>query len=264
MQQKRRQLIGLGAGLGLLLAMRAAQAARPAPSPNTLSIAYNDDYAPYSYLENDQVLGILPDLLEPLLAGLPELRIERLGLPWRRVQQEVSQGLADALCTFASEERQRYTVFHKIPVVSLQPHLFFAANSPQRKLIEQITRREELMPLRLVDQNGNQWAEQNLKDFPNLTYVSGHDGVFRSIMVGRGDVHVSLSPVVTRWRIKKLGIAHDQIVSVPAPFIAADVPFHLLVRKTHPRAAEILAHLDLALKKPGFKKLQEDVLRRYV
>ena len=41
--------------------MRAAHSARPAPSPNTLSIAYNDDYAPYSYLENDQVLGIISE-----------------------------------------------------------------------------------------------------------------------------------------------------------------------------------------------------------
>jgi polar amino acid transport system substrate-binding protein len=84
------------------------------------------------------------------------------------------------------------------------------------------------------------------------------------IMAERGDVHVSLSPIVTQWRIKKLGLTPKQIMSRPAPFVAAEVPFHLLVRKTHPRAEEILRQLDKALRKPGAGKMIEDVTRKYL
>ncbi|HYD59884.1 MAG TPA: hypothetical protein VEC35_06000 [Noviherbaspirillum sp.] len=65
-------------------------------------------------------------------------------------------------------------------------------------------------------------------------------------------------------RIRKLGLTPQQIMSRPAPFAAAEVPFHLLVRKTHPRAQEILRQLDNSLRKPGTARMIEDVTRKYL
>lgn len=263
METLRRSVVFAGLGWALAARAQTSPATEQSARTNRLIIAYNDDYAPYSFAEEGQVKGILPDSLGLLLATFPKLEVEHVGLPWRRVQLDVQHGKFDAFCTFASEERQQYILFHKIPVVTLQPHLFFAANSPLRKRIEQVSTRAELMDLRLIDLKGNQWAEQNLKDFPKVEYAPNHDNVYRMIMVGRGDVHVSLSPVVTRWRIKKLGLPVDQMVSVPAPYIAAQVPFHLLVGKQHPRALEILKHVDEMLKKPGMARQIDDIAQRY-
>lgn len=254
----------LRATIGLLLAAGNSSllAARPEPGKR-LVVAFNDDYAPYSYLEHGVISGILPDILTALLRPMPGLAIEHAAMPWRRVQAEVKAGVADAFCTFASEERQQFTYFHQVPVVTLTPHLFFAAGSPMRRMIEGMSRREELMRLRLIDLKGNNWAEENLRDFPQVEYVPGHDAVFRMIMAGRGDVHVSLSPIVTAWRIRKIGLTKDQIMSRPAPFVAAEVPFHLLIRRDHPHARAILAHLDRMLRKPATARLIEDIMRRY-
>lgn len=262
MNAKRRTSLLAALGLGLAatgLPLRAAEA-----RGSRLIIAYNDDYAPYSYAEDGELKGILPDVLGALLAAIPGLEVEKVALPWRRVQAEVKTAWADAFCTYASAERQAFAYFHQVPVVTLQPHLFFAADSPARKKIESISRREELMQLHLIDLKGNNWAEQNLKDFPQVEYVAGLDTVFRMIMAGRGDAHVSLSPIVTQWRIRKLGLTPQQIMSLPAPYVAAEVPFHLLVRKTHPRAEEILDHLDRVLRKPGTVKMIEDVTKKYL
>ncbi|HYD82340.1 MAG TPA: transporter substrate-binding domain-containing protein [Paucimonas sp.] len=264
MNRRRRITLSIGCGLFLAAHGTGILAADASDRTHRLIIAYNDDYAPYSFVEDGAIKGILPDILNALLANMPDLKTESVGLPWRRVQAEVRAGIADALCTFASAERQEFTLFHKVPVVTLQPHLFFAADNPVRKTIEAIVRREELMKLRLVDLKGNNWAEQNLKDFPSIEYVPGHDNVFKMIMARRGDVHVSLSPIVTKWRIKKLGLPPDQIISKPAPFVAAEVPFHLLIRKTHPRAAEILKHLDDMLRKPGTPRLIEEITQQYL
>lgn len=264
MDRQRRSILGAALAVWLAPAIARAQASDAADPARRLIVAYNDDYAPYSFVEDGSIRGILPEVLDKLLETAPELKVESVALPWRRVQAEVKAGLADAFCTFASEERRQYTYFHQVPVVSLQPHLFFAADSPMRKTIEGMTRREDLMRLRLIDLKGNNWAEQNLKDFPQVEYVPGHDDVFRMIMAGRGDAHVSLSPIATAWRIKKIGLTKAQIMSRPAPFVAAEVPFHLLIRKAHPRAEEILRHVDRMLRKPGTARLIEDIIRRYV
>jgi polar amino acid transport system substrate-binding protein len=264
LNRRRRALLLAGAGLPLGAWSTLSQADDTPELAERLIVAYNDDYAPYSYVENGVVKGILPDAINVFLASMPKLKVESVGLPWRRVQAEVRSGVADAMCTFASAERQEFVVFHKVPVVVLQPHLFFAAASPLRETIEGMTRRDELTALRVVDLKGNNWAEQNFKDIPGVTFSHDHDSVFRLIMAGRSDVHVSLSPTVTKWRIKKLGFPPEQILSRPAPFVAAEVPFHLLIRKTHPRGTAILKYLDDALRKPNAARQLEEITRRYI
>jgi polar amino acid transport system substrate-binding protein len=265
MQHLRRSILisSLGLGFGFGANGEPASSTKQASRVNRLIIAYNDDYAPYSFVEENVVKGILPDVLSHLLESVPSLEVQHIGLPWRRVQLEVQNAKSDAFCTFASEERQQYAFFHKVPVVVLQPHLFFAASSPLRKTIERVSTRAELMELRLIDQSGNQWAEQNLKDFPKIEYVPGHDNVFKMILIGRGDVHVSLSPVVTRWRMRKLGLPMNEIMAVPAPYIASQVPFHLLIGKHHPRAAEILKHVDVVLSRAATAKAIERITSRF-
>lgn len=264
MRGQRRLTLQAGLALSLAAAGFPSIANTGSERAKRLMIAYNDDYAPYSYVEKGRLKGILPELLQLLLAPLPNIQTAGVALPWRRVQAETQAGVVDAMCTFASEERKRFTDTHQVPVVTLKPHLFFAADNPLRKTIEGIARREELMKLRLIDLRGNNWAEENLREFPHVEYVPGHDDVFRMIMAGRGDAHVSLSPMVTKYRIRKIGLSSDQIISRPAPYVAAAVPFHLLVRKSHPRAREILAHLDRMLRRPGTARLIEHITRRHL
>ncbi len=258
MDKQRRKTLQLLGASPLLLA-----AATP---PERFVVSYNDDYAPYSYIDSatstSRVLGILPDVLDPILSELNGLVLSNVGLPWRRAQMMVQQGLAEALCTFASDERKQYALFHSVPVVQLQPHLFFNAYHLRRAELERIKARDELKAFYLVDQKGNQWAEQVLKDFPHVEWTPGHDAIFRMVMATRGDVHISLSPIVTKWRLRKLGILQE-IVSIPAPYIAPSVPFHLGIRKDHPRAAEILGHIDEVLRVPATQRRIEDVVRRY-
>ncbi len=76
----------------------------------SLVVAYNHDWAPYSYLsESGNLQGILPHLTDRLIeeanAGL---KVTKVGLPWNRVQQTVLRNQADAFITFASEERLQF------------------------------------------------------------------------------------------------------------------------------------------------------------
>jgi polar amino acid transport system substrate-binding protein len=231
--------------------------------PSKLILVYDESYAPYSYLENGEVKGIMPAILELLLGKTAGIQLEHKARPWRRAQAEVKSGIADAMCTFASTERQEFALSSSHPIVVLKPHLFYTADSPARKIIEKATTREELLGLEVLDQDGNQWARQNLKDFPKLHFAPTIDSVIRMLAIGRADLYISLSPIVTRWSIKKLGLTNTTILSKPASFIASDVPFSLLVRKDYPHAKELLKIFDDAFQQPGAAAAVEKIFLKY-
>ncbi|MBB5205953.1 polar amino acid transport system substrate-binding protein [Inhella inkyongensis] len=228
-----------------------------------LRLSVNEDYAPYSYVDQGRVLGVIPDALALVLAqALPNLKLAPLGLPWRRAQAVVQNGEADALCTFASDERRSYAEFGQQPLVTLEPHLFFRADHPRRDELSSLRERTQLKAFHLVDQRGNQWAETQFADFPQVEWVGGHDAIYRMVLAKRGDVHVALSPLVTQWRLRKLGLQAG-IISVPAPYVAPAVPFHLGIRRSLPQAQEWLAAIDAQLALPRLRKQIRGIERRY-
>jgi len=255
----RRRILRASVALGLTVLATPART----QIPHRLIFAYDEDYAPYSYLEAGVMKGIMPDLLDVVMSAAGGPKLEHVGRPWRRAQAEVKAGTADAMVTFASEERRGYALPSKTPVVLLQPHMFYMADSPARATIEKATRPEDLFALRLLDLQGNQWAEQNLRIFPNISFVTALNNVFQMLQLGRGDLHISLSPVISRWRIRKLGLPGEKILSRPAAFVASDVPFSLLIRKTHPQAAELLALFEEGLRRPGVAPAIAQIYRRY-
>lgn len=244
------------AALGLALPVRALEG-------GLLRVSYNEDYAPYSFVEapGAAVQGVLPQAIERLTAALG-LRTEALGLPWRRAQMAVQSAEADAICTFASEERRAYALFGTQPVVTLEPHLFFRADHPRRRELEQLNERAVLRTFHLVDQRGNQWGESQFGDFPQVSWVGGHDAIYRMVLAGRVDLHVALSPLVTQWRLRKLGLQAG-VVSVPAPYVAPAVPFHLGIRRSHPQAEAWIHAIDTQLALPAQRQQIRAIEQQY-
>ena len=69
-------------------------------------IAYNQDRAPFSYLDSEgNVQGILPKLREELARESSIAELKAVGLPWDRVSDAVRHGAASAFITYASRER---------------------------------------------------------------------------------------------------------------------------------------------------------------
>lgn len=250
----------------LMQLLGAAPFLMGAAKPERLIVCYNDDFAPYSYIDREHggsaVLGIEPGILDPILHGVAGLAHSNLGLPWRRAQEMVRQGEADALCTFASAERQEYLRFNTVPVCVVRPHLFFSVDHPQRHALERLKSRDALKAFHLVDLKGNQWAEENLADFPRVEWAPSLDAVFRMVISRRRDAHLSTSPLMTKWRIRKLGLGR-QYLAVPAPYMGADVQLHFGVRLQHPRRDEILALLDAELHSRVQQRRIEAIFKRY-
>ncbi len=73
-------------------------------------IAYNQDWAPFSYIDSEgNVQGILPRLMEELSRESNISELKAVGLPWDRVSHAVKHGAASAFITFASHERLEFS-----------------------------------------------------------------------------------------------------------------------------------------------------------
>ena len=69
-------------------------------------IAYNQDWAPFSYIDSEgNVQGILLRLMEELARESSIAELKAVGLPWDRVSHAVRHGAASAFITFASREQ---------------------------------------------------------------------------------------------------------------------------------------------------------------
>ena len=91
--------------LQLALAVLLLAVSRQATSEPYI-IAYNHDWAPFSYIDSEgNVQGILPRLMEELSRESSIAELEAVGLPWDRVSHAVRHGAASAFITFASRER---------------------------------------------------------------------------------------------------------------------------------------------------------------
>jgi polar amino acid transport system substrate-binding protein len=107
----RRTLLNAGAAsLGLGVAGIGHAAAE-------LRIAYFNDFAPVSYLENGVMKGVLVDTFDDVLGKRLALPVHHDGLPWVRAQDQVKDGGEDAFCTTRTDARAEYANFGTEPVL---------------------------------------------------------------------------------------------------------------------------------------------------
>lgn len=77
--------------MALVLCPVALSAATP------VTILTDDAYPPYSYMQNQQAVGIYPDILRAALARMPNYALTLRPLPWRRALAQIEAGTALAV-----------------------------------------------------------------------------------------------------------------------------------------------------------------------
>lgn len=77
----------------LMLALPLGVAAQPRP----VTIAIDEAYPPYSFVEQDRVAGLYVQLMHKVMQALPGWELHLVGRPWVRALQEAEQGTVDAV-----------------------------------------------------------------------------------------------------------------------------------------------------------------------
>ncbi|MGK0273145.1 MAG: polar amino acid transport system substrate-binding protein [Cocleimonas sp.] len=71
--------------------------ASPSFAATSVSLYGDEDYPPYSYLENGEMKGIYTEVLKKVIEKMPDYNIELKGTPWKRGLANVESGQIFAL-----------------------------------------------------------------------------------------------------------------------------------------------------------------------
>jgi polar amino acid transport system substrate-binding protein len=194
-------------------------------SAKPMKFVYYDQYAPRSYKEDGVMKGSIIDIVNEVVHNRMGLEIVHKGYPWKRAQEMVKSGKADAFITVPTAERRKYTVVNKEPLFKFQTFIGTLKNHPEIETLRKARTINDLKDFKLVDYYGNGWAKSALKEL-EIIWMPDYDSIFRFIKQGKADI-VILSKK-TMHSLKKLKYADDfEVLKTPI----TSVSFHLCINK---------------------------------
>ncbi|HJV00357.1 MAG TPA: transporter substrate-binding domain-containing protein [Burkholderiaceae bacterium] len=110
---------------GCLLAAGGALAAAPltpggGAAPIAVTIYGDDDYPPYSYLENGEMKGIYTAIIRAALKKMPDYQVELQPVPWKRGLVKLETGESFALYPPYLREAERPYMAYSEPIMAEQ------------------------------------------------------------------------------------------------------------------------------------------------
>lgn len=194
---------------------------------NTLEIAYNENWPPYSYInEQGEVVGQLVRVMNAILdrAGIS---YENFAYPWARAQKLVKQGTHDALVTVWTEERQSYTIASRNLVFCMQVKGFANKQSDIFDRLYSLKTVHDFHGLRVCDMLKNGWSEEfYARAAIPVTRVSSVQSCIQMIDKGYSDIIVHPVEVIESEIVRG---SLDNLVQLPALYDTMD--FSLLIEK---------------------------------
>jgi len=212
--------------LQLALAVLLLAVSRQATSEPYI-IAYNHDWAPFSYIDSEgNVQGILPRLMEELSRESSIAELEAVGLPWDRVSHAVRHGAASAFITFASRERLGFSE-------AIGPTIYELGQNPVIRSEASIDQGSifQVKEMRYCQMVGDDWSTAFYGALGIQSFAARDSrACLNLIHRGRADVFLHPVPIIT-IRMTQMNLK-GALRQFDQP--AATMPFHLLWRKDVP------------------------------
>ena len=209
---------------------------KPVQADHDLHIVYFEDYAPYSWNEDDKhVRGVFIDILEEVFREDGEWQLVHEGLPWPRAQEYVRNGSADALVAPITRERLEYANASKSPVLIGRLTAFTRSGHPHFRQFTESRDLADLKKYRFITQIGDGWAAENLAGM-DLIHATTLSNVLNMLSRSRADLFIEAS-LVGHHNIRQQWL-QDRLIEVPG-LVIEETPFHLLIgKKSHHQALE--------------------------
>lgn len=180
-------------------------------------IVFAAGYPPYSEdTENGEAQGILIEMAKEVLQKKLYIPLELKIYPWKRSQEMVRQGLADAFITVPTIERSIYTEIVKTPILVTEFAIFIGANNPKIKSIELAKNLDELRVLPNISTGyliGSGWHIEKLFGFQSITSAAKLSQILKMVDDQRLDIYIDNSLVVN-YHLHLLKL-NDRIVKLP-------------------------------------------------
>lgn len=211
-----------------------------------LRVVYASAWKPISSGESGSVTGLLPSLVDSILHKEMGMEVQHIGVPWKRAQEMIRSGKADAFITTPTDMRLRFAETTEEPFYTLEFRAFARKNSEIFTLLSTQKLTQLNGRVRFCDVLGNGWAKsfygkKNLEYF--LAPEIGH--CIRMIDRERQDALIHATPVM----LSKIAELDLKYVIAPLPEVYNQVKFTLLVSKQYPHSGQLVSSVDTTLRR---------------
>lgn len=217
-----------------------------AAEPGMVRFVYMQDMQPACWSENDQPMGLQPEIAEQVAARLG-LKADHGFYPWARANEMIRTGEADVMITTPTQARFAFAAFGKGKVMIHKWSMFtHKDNVDLIAKAKQFTRLEELKPYLLLDYLSNGWTTRNLQGEYRIHQVTSLEQVLRMLALKRGDLTIE-NPANIRWWAAKAGI-DKELVEIPTQLPNTQFHFVFMVSRKSPWLQKgLVKGLDTAL-----------------
>ena len=235
-------LLGMLASIIALATLAMPTMAGPPP----MKICY-PDFWPFFHRQDDgRMTGFFHDIVTKALDRM-DIQTTWTAYPWPRCQHAVQTGESDAMITFPSAKRLRYTETHPENFYEKKLAVFTYVRHPRLAQIKAIKTIEDIRKLNLtvITYAGNDWNDRKIETRGIKTYDTAIlKNVWRMLANKRGDI-------VIEWP----GAAWPDIhaTGTEGAIVQTDVsleamPFHLMVGKQSPYADSLPRFNEIILR----------------
>lgn len=249
------QLLLLGATSGLTFAQQKASVIR---------FVGAEESPPFSYNTADGPAGFVVDMLKACHEIEPSIDFDIKLYPWTRAQWMVSNQVADAFCTFPSEERQEYALFTEQSLFDWSfGNLVYHRDNPNAKRLAEASSWEDLRGLTFIGQYNTGWEDDNIPDFLNKQNYNSQEQMLQILLRRRVGDFLVMSPIEATYLIEKFNLK-DRARQTRVNFIEnADVPFHIGISKAASNAAAHIARYDARIASKAYKTKRREIEALY-
>ncbi len=217
----------------------------------------HDDYPPWNWLKDGQIVGVCADVTRNIFARLGhEVSLDYVG-PWSRCQRYVESGRIDVnICAFVNDQRMAYSGFTKNPMGINEISVFV----PKGREFA-FSKLEDLSGKHAIMINGvsiGQVYDAFLEKNTTLLRLENREQAFRFLDAGRADFFVTGKQIGLLQR--DLFRFEDRISVLPEPLERGFL--HISISNKSPYL-KYLDEIDKILAEPGYTRMVEELLDTY-
>ena len=215
------------------------------------------DYKPYSWLDKEgNVKGIEIDILNEAIGKRLNIPIKIYILPWKRAQNYVKDGQADAFIAVSTKQRASYTKRNEEKFLYWGVSLFSNKTNFHFESLKEVQKVASLKPFLLGSMIGNGWSEKNLANM-NVHWVNSMNQLLMILEKNRIDA-LADSPLVIKYHLKDVYFKNT-IIELKR-FL--ELPMYLSVSKKSP-FLWILPKFDETIKTMKEDGTLDKILNKY-
>lgn len=227
-----------------------------------IEFVYAGNYPPYSFSDNSVASGVLPELVEILLAESLGYTVSHEILPWARCQMLVEQGRKDGIFTIPTPKRESYSEITSNAVYHANFVMWTGINNPNVPILKEITSLEALESyekLLHIKMRGAGWHARHLSGMKKMQVQNNPLDIHKLLAKNRADVYIE-QEILMHYQLARTGF-DSMVIKIPA--VLDKTGWHIMISKKS-KHVRVIDELNKLLERMSHSGELEQIVKRVV